>query len=204
VANSYQKRDKYTAKAKAEGYEARSIYKLEQIDKKHPVIHRGDRVVDLGCYPGSWTRYAIQKVGRKGTVVGVDFTAPKVSGATFFEASALDVSPEQLLEVLGGAANTVLSDMAPPTTGDKTGDHYRQIELARRALYVAAELLEPGGTFVCKVFEGGDAQDFVLEARVLFKTVKRVRPDAVRKVSREWFLVATGFKGKPLAAAEPA
>lgn len=198
MSKAYKGRDKYAAKAKAEGYEARSIYKLEQIAKKHPVIQRGGRVVDLGCYPGSWTRYAIQKTGPKGTVVGVDFTAPKVSGATFFEASALDVSPEQLLEVLGGPADTVLSDMAPPTTGDKTGDHYRQIELARRALYVAAELLQPGGTFVCKVFEGGDAQDFVMEAKALFKTVKRVRPDAVRKVSREWFLVAMNFKGKPV------
>ena len=192
----YQGRDKYAAKAKAEGYEARSIYKLEQIAKKHPVLQRNGRVVDLGCYPGSWTRYALKVVGKGGIVVGVDFSAPKVSGATFFEASALDVSPEQLLEVLGGLAPTVLSDMAPSTTGDKTGDHYRQIELAQRALLVATELLEPGGSFVCKVFEGADAQDFVLEARKYFKTVKRVRPDAVRKVSREWFLVALGFKGK--------
>ena len=145
MSKPYKGRDKYAAKARAQGYEARSIFKLEQIDKKHPIIPRGGKVVDLGCYPGSWTRYAIETVGPKGSVVGVDFTAPRVSGATFFEASALDVSTEQLREVLGGPADTVLSDMAPPTTGDKTGDHYRQIELARRALQVATELLAPGG-----------------------------------------------------------
>lgn len=196
MSRPYKGRDKYAAKARAKGYEARSIFKLEQIAAKYPqILRRGGRVVDLGCYPGSWTRYALEVTGPKGVVVGVDFSAPRVSGATFFEASALDVTSEQLGDVLGGKATTVLSDMAPPTTGDKTGDHYRQIELARRALEVACDLLEPGGHFVCKVFEGGDAQDFVMEAKQRFKTVKRMRPDAVRKVSREWFLVAMGYKG---------
>lgn len=194
MSRPYKGRDKYAAQAKAQGFEARSIFKLEQIAAKHPVIKKGGKVVDLGCYPGSWTRYAIDAVGDHGTVVGVDFSAPRVSGATFFEASAVDVTSDQLREVLGGSATTVLSDMAPPTTGDKTGDHLRQIELARRALQVAIELLAPGGAFVCKVFEGGEAQDFVKEAKAHFGTVKRMRPDAVRKVSREWFLVALDYQ----------
>jgi 23S rRNA (uridine2552-2'-O)-methyltransferase len=150
-------------------------------------------VVDLGCFPGSWTRYAIEQVGPDGVVVGVDFEAPRVSGATFIAASALEVSAEQLREALGGPADVLLSDMAPNTTGDKAGDHLRQIALAEHALHLATELLAPGGAFVCKVFEGGEAAAFVEEARRHFRAVRRMRPEAVRKVSREWFLVATGF-----------
>lgn len=193
----YKGRDKYAEKARASGYEARSIFKLEEIEQKTPVIPRGGRVVDLGCFPGSWTRYALEKVGPDGVVVGVDFQAPRVSGAVFLEASALDVEPDTLRQHLGGEADVVLSDMAPNTSGDRVGDHLRQIDLAERALYVATQILVPGGAFVCKVFEGGEAQAFVEAARRHFEKVKRVRPEAVRKVSREWFLVATGFR-RPL------
>jgi 23S rRNA (uridine2552-2'-O)-methyltransferase len=109
--------------------------------------------------------------------------------------SVYEVEPSALMEALGGQADVVMSDMAPSTTGDRVADHLQQIELARCALGIAAQVSRPGGSFVCKVFEGGEAQDFVQEARALFTTVKRVRPDAVRRQSREWFLLASGRRG---------
>lgn len=152
-------------------------------------------MLDLGCAPGSWSRYALEKVGESGRVVGIDRTevGPQ-AGAEFLVGDILNFPPERLSRALGGAADVVLSDMAPNTTGDRIADHFRQIELARAALAVAHQLGDRDSSFVCKVFEGGDAADFVREAREIYVKVRRMRPDAVRKGSREWFLVATGHR----------
>lgn len=195
MSRPYKGRDPYGQRASDEGYAARSVFKLQEIDRRHRLLRSGQRVVDLGCYPGSWSRYALDRVGASGVVVGVDFQAPALSGATWLDRSVFEVTTEELLEILGGPADVVLSDMAQNTTGNKHADHYNQLELARRALEVATAILRPGGSFVCKVFEGGEAADFQREAKAVFGKVKRMRPDAVRKVSREWFLVATGFRG---------
>lgn len=192
----YKGRDHWAQKAKDAGYEARSVYKLEEVQRRFRVLARGQRVVDLGCYPGSWSRYALERIGPDGVLVGVDLQAPVFSGAVWIDRSVYEVTAEELTEALGGPADVVLSDMAPATMGDKFTDHIAQIDLARRALRLATEVLVPGGVFVCKVFEGGEAKAFENEARAVFGKVKRVRPDAVRKVSREWFLVATGFRGR--------
>jgi 23S rRNA (uridine2552-2'-O)-methyltransferase len=190
----YKGRDPYGKRAKDQGYEARSVFKLQEIQRRFGLLRPGQRVVDLGCYPGSWSRYALEVLGGRGVLVGVDLTVPGFGGGTWIARSVYEVTPEELTEALGGPADVVLSDMAPATTGDGFTDHVQQIELARRALEVAVTLLAPGGSFVAKVFEGGEAKDFENEARVLFESVKRVRPDAVRKQSREWYLVAVGFR----------
>jgi 23S rRNA (uridine2552-2'-O)-methyltransferase len=190
----YKGRDRFAQKAKDEGYAARSVYKLEEIVAKTPILRRGDRVVDLGCFPGSWSHFAAERIGDAGVLVGVDLQAPRITGPTFLVASVYDVEADALRAALGGPADVVLSDMAPNTAGDRIGDHLRQIDLARRALELATALLRPGGAFVCKVFEGGEAKDFENEARAVFSDVRRIRPEAVRKVSKEWFLVATGFR----------
>jgi len=169
------------------------VFKLQEIQRRFRLLRPGQRVVDLGCYPGSWSRYVLEVSGGRGTLVGVDLSEPALAGCTWIARSVYEVAPEELLEALGGPADVVVSDMAPATTGDKFTDHVQQIELARRALWLATEVLAPGGAFVCKVFEGGEAKDFENEARVRFDKVKRVRPEAVRKQSREWFLVAEGY-----------
>ena len=186
-----RREDRFGKMAREDGFEARSVYKLEEIQKKHRLISGGMRVVDLGCHPGSWSRYALDLIGERGWLVGVDTKTPPGLRGVFLTESVFDVTPERLLEALGGPADVVLSDMAPSTTGDRAGDHYRQIELARQALTIALAVVRPGGSFVCKVFEGGEAAAFVNEARAGFGTVRRVRPEAVRKESREWFLVGT-------------
>lgn len=195
--NPYKGRDAFGQRAKDEGYEARSVYKLDEIQKRFRILRQGQRVVDLGCFPGSWSRYAWQIVGGKGTIVGVDLKEPQLSGPTWIVRSILEVTPDEILSALGGAADVVLSDMAPNTMGDRDSDHLLQIELARRALEVAVAVGGPGSAFVCKVFEGREAKDFEMEARAFYEKVKRVRPEAVRKPSREWFLVAEGKRAAP-------
>lgn len=196
MGGGYERPDRFARQARSEGYEARSVYKLEAIDQKTRLLRPGQKVVDLGCYPGSWSRYALQRVGRNGRLVGVDLSTPRVSGGIFLEASVYDVTPEALLEALGGPADGVLSDMAPATSGVPMRDHVIQIELARRALTIAEAILAPGGYFVAKVFDGEDAPAFAKEVKDRFATMKRHRPPAVRKVSREFFVVATGFAGR--------
>ncbi len=185
--------DHYTKKAKDAGFGARSVYKLEEIQRRTQVIHRGARVVDLGCYPGSWSRYLVkQGVGR---LVGVDFQAPEGIAGTFLERSALEVEPQELLDALGGPADLLCSDMAPKTTGDRRGDHIRQVELARCALALACDVLAPGGAFVVKLFEGQETQAFADEVKARFGKLRRIKPDATRKQSVELFVVAQGFRG---------
>lgn len=195
--NPYRRPDRFTEQAKSEGYAARSVFKLKEIQDRQRLLKRGQKVVDLGCSPGSWSRLAAQIVGRDGMIVGVDIQEPEARFGPILVASALEVTPEQLREALGGPADVLLSDMAPNTTGDPTGDHYQQIELAQRALDLACAVLAPGGAFVVKVFDGTDAPAFVARVRAAFTDTKRARPEAVRQNSREFFVVAQGFRGAP-------
>jgi 23S rRNA (uridine2552-2'-O)-methyltransferase len=195
LSNPYRRPDRFSQQARAEGYAARSVYKLDEVQRRHRLFKPGQRVVDLGCFPGSWSRFLVQTVGRSGRVVGVDLEAPDLAGGTWIVRSVLEVTPEELREALGGPADAVVSDMAPRTTGERLHDHVLQIELADRALALACALLVPSGGFVCKVFDGEDAPAFVERVRASFARVKRARPEAVRKNSREFFVVAEGFRG---------
>ncbi|MBN2800801.1 MAG: RlmE family RNA methyltransferase [Deltaproteobacteria bacterium] len=190
MARGYKGRDTYSQQAHDDGYAARSVYKLSAIDKRVRIFRQGQRVVDLGCFPGSWSRYALEHIGPSGTLVGLDLEVPRLSGGIFFARSVYEVQASELIALLGGPADVLLSDMAQKTMGDRHVDHYAQIALARTALGLAAQVLRPGGSFVCKVFEGEESSDFQKEAQEIFKKVRRMRPDAVRKQSREWFLVA--------------
>jgi 23S rRNA (uridine2552-2'-O)-methyltransferase len=194
-ANPYKRADKFTQKAKEAGFKARSVFKLEEVQRRFRVFHQGQRIVDLGCFPGSWTQYALQQTGRNGRVVGVDLKAPALPSGVFLARSVYEVSADELEEALGGKAHVVLSDMAPNTTGVAFSDHVTQIELVRRALSLACALLLPGGTFLTKVFDGEEVPQLQAELRERFDKLRRVRPEAVRQNSREFFVLATGFKG---------
>lgn len=199
---SYKRPDAWTRKAKAEGYAARSVFKLDEIESRHRILPgRGGSVVDLGCFPGSWSKWLIEKGMR---VVGVDLKAPALAGGTWIAASVMDVTADQLREALGGAADLVVSDMAPNTTGHTFTDHVRQVALADRALELAVDLLRPGGAFVCKVFEGEETAGFVARVNAAFADVKRLKPEATRGRSVEFFVVAKGKKGPAAAASAPA
>jgi 23S rRNA (uridine2552-2'-O)-methyltransferase len=195
--NPYRKPDRFTVEAKEQGYAARSVFKLREIQERLHILRSGQRVVDLGCSPGSWLVYAAEQVGSHGVVLGVDIEEPTARPGPVLVKSALEVTPQEILDALGGPADVVLSDMAPRTTGDPTGDHFVQIELATRALELATQVLVPGGTFVCKVFDGQDAHAFTTAVRARFDEVKRQRPEAVRQNSREFFLVGLRFTPAP-------
>ena len=194
MSKRYKKPDHFTRKAKKEGFAARSVYKLEEIQRRFHLFKPGMKVVDLGCYPGSWSKYLIQQVGRNGSVVGVDLSAPRFGGGQWIERSVFDVTVEELLIALDGNADVVVSDMAPATTGNRLGDHVLQIELADRAWQIATQILKPKGSFVAKVFDGEEANDYCARVKAQCAKTKRLKPEATRRQSREFFLVGQGFQ----------
>lgn len=185
--------DHYARKAKSEGWVARSVYKLQEIDSRFGIIQKGNRVLDLGCSPGSWAQYCAQKVGPRGEVLGLDINRPARIPIPPFRFLQVDVmSPG--LEEMGDVypRDVVLSDLAPATTGIRTTDASRSLALARKAAALALLFLKTGGNFVCKVFEGEDVQAFRSDLSTHFQAVKTFRPKATRKKSTEVYLVATG------------
>lgn len=184
--------DHYTRRAREERWLARSVYKLEEIDRKVRLIRAGDRVLDLGCYPGSWSQYSVVKVGPKGEVVGVDLQEPDQFSSPRFRFIAADVLSLDVawLREQVGTRELVISDLAPATSGISVTDTSRSIELARRALEVALAVLKKGGHFLCKVFEGPEVKVFRAELAGHFARVQTHRPSAVRKASREIYLLA--------------
>ncbi|MGD9689380.1 MAG: SAM-dependent methyltransferase [Phycisphaerales bacterium] len=192
--------DHYFRKAKSEGYAARSAYKLLEIQERRRVLHPGDRVLDLGCAPGSWLQVAARIVGPRGVVLGIDLLPVSLDlppHVHTFVADAFDVRPESLLETPDAPRfDTLLSDMAPSTTGDPGGDHFRSVALCRRVLALAPALLAPGGCLVMKVFEGEQYPALLRETQRAFADAKGLKPDATRDVSREMFIIARGFQAR--------
>lgn len=186
----------YTQKAKEEGYPARSVYKLQEIDRKFSIFQEGDAVLDLGAAPGSWLLYISRKVGPNGRVVAVDTEDLKTelpTNAIFIKKSVLDNDLTEQLRSGLGCFQVVVSDLAPGTSGIHEKDVADCLELTQRAFEIACQTLEAGGNFVCKLFEGPGVNDFVKEVGKSFKIVKRYRPQAIRKGSRELYLVAKDF-----------
>lgn len=204
--------DEYFNKAKREGYVARSAYKLLEIHQKRRIIRPGDRVLDLGCAPGSWVQVASELVGDSGVVVGVDLQPVRLAGVPNARTSIGDVfemQPEELLALQGPDPkryNAVISDMAPSTAGGAGGsiDHFRSVDLCRRVLALVPDVLRPGGNAVMKVLEGEAYKDLLDETAGLFSTVRGFKPKSSRDVSREMFVVATGYEPALAGAREGA
>lgn len=187
--------DEYFAKAKAEGYLARSAYKLLEIQDRHRLIRPGDRVLDLGCAPGSWLQVASKLAGPNGLVVGVDLTpvipdiAPNVATRV---GDAFKTEPQQLISVAGEPYNVLLSDMAPSTTGH--GDDMLSARLCQRVLELAPHVLLPMGNLTMKILEGEDYMDVLRETQAMFAIAKGLKPRASREVSREMFIIGLNFR----------
>lgn len=186
--------DHWTRKAKADGYAARSVFKLEEIQRRERMLPRKGRVLDLGCSPGSWSQFLRRNGGKKLHLVGIDISNVDDYPGVFLQRSALTVNPAELLDALGAPANLVMSDMAPFTKGHRFTDHMAQLALARAALDIARHVLHPGGDFIVKVFDGEEAHDFVMNVRQHFGKVRRIKPKATRNESVEFFVVGRGFR----------
>jgi 23S rRNA (uridine2552-2'-O)-methyltransferase len=193
-----QLNDPYVARAKREGYRSRAAFKLLEIDEKFKILKPGQKIVDLGAAPGGWSQIAAKVVGPKGRVVGIDLLPiDPMAGVEFIQLDFLDESaPGKLIEMLGGPADVVMSDMAANTTGHKKTDHLRIIGLAEAAIYFAREILAPGGAFVAKVFQGGTENQLLADLKRDFAVVRHVKPAASRADSAELYVMATGFRGR--------
>lgn len=192
-----QYRDYYFKKAKQDNYPARSVYKLQEMDKAHRLLRAGQKVLDLGACPGSWSLYAAERVGASGCVLGVDLNRPETTfpeQVAFVQADIFARAPEFLEQAQALAPfDVVMSDMAPKTTGSKFTDQARSIQLVEAAFGVAEEWLLAGGTFIAKVFEGPDVQPFVQSLRSRFARISMVKPKSSRAESKEIFILGVGF-----------
>lgn len=192
--NTWQ--DHYTRQAKKEQYPARSVYKLQELQQKFKLIRSGQKILDLGCAPGSWLLYAAKAVGPTGKVVGVDLkpvagklpaNAEVYTGDVFDEAAAF-------WPHLPEAFDLVISDMAPSTTGNSSVDAARSFYLCEAALEVARKRLVPGGGFVCKIFQGEEFEQMVAAVRDAFRQQKIFKPQSCRKASKEIYIIGINRK----------
>ena len=190
--------DHYSERAKKERYPARSVFKLKEAQKKFRLIRKGDRVLDLGCSPGSCLLYAAELTGKRGRVLGIDLKAIRIKLPPQTEtltADILTIDRAWLDErELGNRFNVVLSDMAPATSGNKGLDAARSFQLCQAALTIAEMVLKPGGTFMCKIFQGEEFKEFSDIVKNRFKRHKIFKPQSSRKESNEIFIVGLGFK----------
>jgi 23S rRNA (uridine2552-2'-O)-methyltransferase len=193
--------DPYVARAKREGLRSRAAYKLAEIDDKYRLLKPGSRVVDLGAAPGGWSEIAARRVGAGGRVIALDILDMKpIAGVEFLKLDFLDdAAPERLKAMFDGKAqgkvDVVLSDMAANATGHRPTDHLRIMALAEAAVQFAREVLAGGGSFLCKVLQGGTETALLAELKRDFATVKHVKPPASRADSAELYLLARGFRG---------
>ena len=187
--------DRFYRRARQEGYRARAVYKLEEIDRKVGLIRRGARVLDLGCAPGSWLQYCRQRVGPAGQLVGIDSKdlVEPVVGARILCGDVHTVTAEELLGDLD-AFDVVLSDMAPSTSGIRSVDQARSEALFERALDIAEATLAPGGSFVGKLFQGPGWNDLIKRCRGQFARVKTVKPEGSRTSSIEQYVVGQEYR----------
>jgi 23S rRNA (uridine2552-2'-O)-methyltransferase len=193
-----QLNDPYVTAARTQGWRSRAAFKLLELDDKFGLIRKGVRVVDLGAAPGGWTQVAVKRGAA--SVLALDLLAiDPIQGAVVLQGDFSDIAmPERLVAELGGAADLVLSDMAPNTTGHGATDHIRIVALAEMALDFAVQVLAPGGGFVAKVFQGGSEKAILGVLKRNFASVKHAKPPASRKESSELYVVATGFRGREL------
>lgn len=187
-------------RAKKEQYAGRAVFKLEELDAKFRLFKAGGRVLDLGCWPGSWLQFVAPRIGEEGLAVGVDLKAVTIDlpeHVHTFEGDVFKLRPEAFVKKFG-AFTAVISDMAPHTSGDRAGDQHGSEELFLRALTIARGSLRPGGHFAAKIFQGPRFPEILAEMRGLFQEAKAFRPPSTRSGSFEQYLVGRGLRSSAL------
>ncbi len=196
----FKVKDHFFHKAKEEGYAARSVYKLIELNQKGKFIKPGQTVIDLGCAPGSWSQWLSEKLGPKGTVIGFDLTPVeiKLSNAHFYQADLLTTNVSDFLTEHQHTfpVDGVVSDMAPKTTGIRDVDQARSLELCEMAFSTAEQVLKQGGYFVCKFFQGKDFDLFRNKLKNNFRQIQILKPESTRSRSFEVFILCQNFVKK--------
>ncbi|MEM7677872.1 MAG: RlmE family RNA methyltransferase [Myxococcota bacterium] len=206
---TYKSKDRFYKQAKNDRYAARSVYKLEELDRRYGLFKKGQQIIDLGCAPGSWMQYVAGKIGKKGLLLGYDIVPSQIGVplpsawrvANVHELTATDILAA-LYELRHGEPppdsshpppmriDALISDMAPKLTGIRDADQAKSVELQSVALALADALVKPGGFFVAKLFQGRDTDEFVRRVKSSYKEAKLLKPEATREGSREVFLLA--------------
>jgi 23S rRNA (uridine2552-2'-O)-methyltransferase len=193
-----ERKDAFHQRAKREGYRSRAAYKLDELQRDHQLLRPGDRVADLGCWPGGWLQVAAEAVGPSGRVVGVDLAAiaPPIPFETVIAFQADLAEPlvaARILDALGGPADAVLSDAAPKLTGIRATDRAHEEALLEAIEALLPALLRPGGTLVAKLLEGPEAQAVAKRLQKRFASARITKSQATRKGSSEKYLIARDF-----------
>lgn len=199
----FNTKDYYFDKAKAAGFKARSVFKLEEIDRSLKIIRNDSIIIDLGCSPGSWLQYLAQKIGPHGAALGIDLTEvsekfhPRIKTV---QGDCFAITNEQLTAYMAELVpdfkgfDVVLSDMAPKTCGIKHVDQTRSLNLAERAVHIAEMFLKPGGHLVVKIFASAEVSELIHKLKQHYKTVKQMRPQSIRSASKEFYVVGLSKK----------
>ncbi|PIE18973.1 MAG: 50S rRNA methyltransferase [Proteobacteria bacterium] len=204
LRNKKRRHDVFYKRARDARYPARSVYKLKELDERFKLLRSGQRVLDLGCRPGSWLLYAAERVGKRGLVIGIDRQPLEIALPSQARVVIGDIREVPLETLCGGEESraagfdTVLSDMAPDTSGVAFTDHVRCLELFDVALELSRTLGRPGGAFVGKLFMGEGFDEMVRKVKSIYKRSKTVKPEATRKESKELYIVAQERKTPPL------
>jgi 23S rRNA (uridine2552-2'-O)-methyltransferase len=196
--SSYEKPDFWAQKAKREGYPARSVYKLMEIDKKFGLLKPASRVLDIGAAPGSWSLWALERLSGTGFLAAVDLQdlamKPAFDNFLFIRGDLYDPAVRERL-LAAGPFSLVLSDAAPSTTGNRLVDQGASEAIVEAVIEYAEAALVPGGAMVAKIFQGGAEAAFLKRLRGRFAQAKGFKPEACRSESFETYLIAAGFKG---------
>jgi 23S rRNA (uridine2552-2'-O)-methyltransferase len=196
------KPDYYWKKSKQEGYPARSVFKLQEIQEKYRILRPGSHVLDLGASPGSWSLFILDMLASNGAVTGVDLKAPdkRLLSRRNFRFIPGDFATEEVLRRILEAApyDIVVSDAAPSTTGNRTRDTARSLEIARQVLGICERALAPGGNCLLKIFQGGEEKEILDWMRSRFDICRAFKPKASRSDSMETYYVGIGFKSSGL------
>ena len=197
----YQRRDAFHQRAQREGFRSRAAYKLQEIQRRHRLLRPGQRVLDLGCWPGSWLQLAAREVGASGRVVGVDLAAvaPLESANVVALQGDFTEAPvrARLIDLLGGRpCDVLLSDMAPKLSGVRARDRALEEALLEAVECALPEVLRPGGHLLVKLLESPEAQQIAVRLRGRFERAQSTRPRATRKGNSERYLLGTGFLGE--------
>jgi 23S rRNA (uridine2552-2'-O)-methyltransferase len=197
--STYEKPDFWALKAKKEGYPARSVYKLQEIDEKFHLMKKGIKVLDIGAAPGSWSLWILKKLSGSGLLSAVDLQPlgmkPPFDNFLFIQGDLYDPAVREAL-LAKGPYGLVLSDAAPATTGNRLVDQGASESIVEAVIAYGLEALAPGGALVAKIFQGGAERDLLMGLRASFAQAKAFKPQACRSESFETYLVATGFKGR--------
>jgi 23S rRNA (uridine2552-2'-O)-methyltransferase len=196
-----QLNDPYVKEAKAQGYRSRAAFKLVEIDDRFKILKKGMKVIDLGAAPGGWTQVAVSRVKSEdkngGVVVGIDLQEiENIAGSTLIHGDFYDTDNQQkMLDILGGKADVIMSDMAAAACGNPDVDHLRIVALCEEVFEYAWDNLADNGVVIAKILRGGTEKELLTKIKSNFKIAKHFKPPASRDDSAEMYIIAIGYNG---------